>query len=92
MIECIENKLSLYLCVSHLVNVSGLRIDTIKVIASPGNQEEKCKVWRASDVELNANSNMDWHRRKKWKFDKKKMLEYFVDHSLVIELQGIHLI
>ena len=91
-IDCVGDIFDLYLC-TRLINMDGmLKIDKIKVMLSPINENEKCKVWRATDIELNAKSEYALARRKKWKFSKKKMMKYLSNHSLIIELKGLHVV
>ena len=91
MIDFKGNKLELYLCV-YLINMPGvIKIGNVKVMLIPFNEKEKRKVWRATDIELDVSSDYQWRRRKKWVFSMQRMVKYFSNHSLMIELHGIHL-
>ena len=92
MLECIENKLSLNLCVSQLINMKEtLRIDSVNVMLLPFDAKGQRKIWRTTDIELIGNSPFEFCRRKRWEFDKQQMIDDFSTHSLVVELHGIHL-
>ena len=91
-IDCIEDKLDLYLFIKDPMDIPGtLRIERVKVMLAPFDKIEKRKVWRARDTKLDIKSKFLVDRGKRWKFDKKQMIEYFLTHSLLIELKGLYL-
>lgn len=93
-ITCIHDKLELYLCLSDNLFWNGfikpVRISTIKVILLPFDESNKRKVWKARDIELDGNSSLLSNRYKLWKFNKKQMIGYFSNHSLLVQLKGIY--